>query len=91
MRIPKTFRLNGKEYKIKRENMDKEDLWGQCASADLRIRLSDSKSLPKHRVGQIFLHELTHAIGNHMGEKFDERFVEGFSMLLDEYERTKKF
>ncbi len=94
MNIPKSFKLNSRRYSVRRCDMDKEELWGEVNSATRKVRVHQGESLPKEKERQVFLHEVTHAILGHMGEfdlKKNERFVDGFAQLWDEYEATKKF
>ena len=91
MNIPKSFKLNGQKYTVKRVNMDEEKLWGTVKPGTGLLRMHDA--IPEREEGTVFYHELTHAILDHMGENEDrnnEGFVQGFAQLMNEYEISKR-
>jgi hypothetical protein len=98
--VPKSFKLGGVDYKVKTKKKINSDV-GQVSgisdsfkcSVVIAKNVNNSKcSLDYQR--QTFYHELVHQILDIMGEfdlSEDEKFVQSFSMLLDQFEQTKVF
>jgi hypothetical protein len=90
----KEFTLGAIKWTIKIDNKRLNDLdnWGLCEYAKSLISLCDN-NINEDLVEQTFCHELVHAILYSMGENelcHNERFVQKFSLLLHQFEKTKK-
>ena len=56
-------------------------------------KLYKGKKIPKDSIEQTLYHEVTHAILDELGYhklSKDEKFVQGFSLLLHQFEKTKQ-
>ena len=81
LKIPKTFQLGGRTWKVKR--VGKKRWYGRCIAGRCQIEIAECRS--KEEELHTFLHELTHAIMYTMGRKklfSDEYFVDSSSSLL---------
>lgn len=101
-KVPTKFQIGSSDYSVIFEpSIDDSDLGGPVLGYQhyfkekIVLALSyDSDALTEREIYKTFYHELTHAILSEMGEKElndDERFVEGFSRLLVQFELSKKF
>lgn len=92
----KKFTLGAREYNIEYIDSIDDTGLGRCYHATGIIKLSkkwQGFNLPEDSIEQTFYHELTHAILSEMGEEelsSNERFVQGFSMLLHQFQISKK-
>jgi hypothetical protein len=89
LRIPSSFELHGMTYNIKMlDNLAAEDdRAGEIAYRYNEIRIQNvmkGVSIDENRQGQVFCHELVHAILDEMQSKLrsDETFVDLFGSLL---------
>lgn len=86
MKIPKTFKLGGVTWTVEHVDLAAGDLQGRCRSEKATIQLE--KTQAQNTIGQVFCHELVHAIlfamGKHV-EPHDEVFVDGFATFLHQY------
>lgn len=81
--IPKTFRLGGRTWKVKR-NCRSKKWFGRCKYNQCLIELSTLNRSPEEEL-HTFLHELMHAIAHAMAWiKFeeDEAKIDGVASLL---------
>lgn len=94
MRIPTSFKLINRTYKIRpmREDVSNASkAIGHCHydNADIEVKLDGKQELIEHT----FYHELTHAL-LHASTKpklaKDEKFVDHLAALIHQYEQTKK-
>ena len=93
----KEFMLGAVKWTILMDNNEMADVnaLGMTYPNEAVVRLADfhkGKSIPKDLVEQTLYHEVVHAILGTMGynELFeDEEFVQGFSLLLHQFETTK--
>ena len=96
--IPEKFKLNGKTIEVIIDNdyCQHETLLGEADFTDKIITLCDrfnGQKLSKNNKEKIYYHELVHMILDAMGKdvlKFDEDFVDRFSLLLWEFEKSKR-
>lgn len=97
--IPKTFTLGGITWKVrvKKRLLDanRDELRGECDWNKSIIYLAgvdEGKPVPEDIKEQTLYHELIHAILITMDHplKYDEAFVQTFSTLLHQFEKTKK-
>jgi hypothetical protein len=96
--IPEKFKLNGKTIEVIIDNdyCQQENLLGEADFTDKIITLCDrfnGLKLSKNNKEKIYYHELVHMILDAMGKdvlKFDEDFVDRFSLLLWEFEKSKR-
>ena len=95
--LPTSFRLRRRKWSVKHEPVSKNGTYaGFCEPAPKQIILYD-KALNRTRTPQqqqkTFWHEATHAVLMTMGHPLarDEKFVTGFSLLLEEMVRTARF
>lgn len=91
----KSFKLGAREYNIKKvEHIDETGL-GRTYSPRGLILLANTcngKELPNDSIEQTLYHEVTHAILDELGYyelSSDEKFVQSFSLLLHQFEKTK--
>ena len=90
MKIPRSFMVAGKTYKVKWDNghIQKRRLIGECDYSSCMVVLSknDGDSVQtKESIEQVYLHELWHIIFDALGEKklkCDERLADSFTCLL---------
>lgn len=98
--IPKTFEIGTFKYRVKVKNkviLDKEEVAG--TSDFYKNEIEIAKKIDKMKCSSdfkrhTFYHELVHTILDALGENelcADEKFVQRFSLLLDQFEMTKKF
>ena len=101
--IPKSFMLGGIHYKtvfkdivisINEEN--EVQVGGISDGVETTIEIAskvDESICSSDYQRQTFYHELVHQILDILGEELsaDEEFVQRFSVLLDQFEQTKKF
>jgi hypothetical protein len=93
MRIPKTLKVGGIHYAVKRrpqvKNKGEQACWGLTNYATAEI-IVDSK-LHGHVVEEVFIHEMTHAIFNQTGisndvgtkeEEYVDRLSKGLYQVL---------
>jgi len=96
--IPEKFKLNGKtiEVIIDNEYCQQENLLGEADFTDKIITLCDRSKghkLSKIEKEKVYYHELVHMILDAMGKdvlKYNEDFVDRFSLLLWEFEKSKR-
>lgn len=96
--IPKEFFLFGQKITVEFNNNRLDDLeaLGACKNSTNEIIISDNyrgDKLPDNSIEQTFYHELVHQILFKMNENDlseNEKFVQVFSGLLHQYEKTKK-
>jgi len=96
----KSFELGPYTWNVKKEVLLKDKNLGLCDYLTTTIKLSetyisdDNEQVPvsKDTLKHTFYHELTHAILYSLGHPLqdDEQFVDSFSMLLYQFEKTKK-
>jgi Zn-dependent peptidase ImmA (M78 family) len=98
--IPKKFTVGPKTYKVKvveQETIDGNSVYGSIDTREGLIQIAthlESLEVPEKEQYLTFNHELIHAVLHAMGETElynNERFVEGFSQLLSQYELTRKY
>lgn len=98
--IPKSFEIGSFKYRVevkKKVVLEKEEVAG--TSDFFKNEIEIAKTIDKMKCSsdfqrQTFYHELVHTILDALGEDelcADERFVQRFSLLLDQFEITKKF
>jgi hypothetical protein len=98
--IPKSFKLGGVKYNVemkKKVFLDREQIGGtsdvfEC-SVEIAKMVNGTKCSTDYR-RQTFYHELVHQILDILGDfelSENEKFVQGFSVLLDQFEQTKKY
>lgn len=89
--IPESFRLGGREWKVKfRQKMPKGTL-GECHSDNCEIHLK--KGMTGETLHHTFYHELCHAVAFTMGwSEFngDEDKIDAVGGLLYQFLNTKK-
>ena len=94
----KEFTLGAVKWTVElnNERLDDKGAYGVCYYDESKILVQD-KSLKYNReasaVEQTLYHEVTHAILDTMGERdlsHNEKFVQQFSLLLHQFEKTKK-
>lgn len=81
--IPKTFRLGGREWKVKR-NVRTKKYYGLSEHTKCVIKLSTLNKSPEEEM-HTFLHEVLHAIAYTMGNNKlnkDESKIDGMASLL---------
>lgn len=97
--IPASFHLNKKKIEVIVDDdyCKEENLWGEAdftlGIITLCHRTNKGKVLSKIDKEKTFFHELIHQILNSMEEEdlsYNEQFVDKFSLLLYEYEKSKK-
>jgi len=88
--IPKTFQLAGHTWKVG-YNPHLLNL-GECLPAKAIIQLKGGDGQGDTQIEQTFYHELVHAILFTTGDNgpHDEKFVDGFAYLLQQYFLTAK-
>jgi len=102
LKIPTKFQVGSSDYKVKIKHViysseSGQEIYGYQDPLNEEIALAltyNSNTLNHKEVFRTFYHELVHAILREMGEEDlndNERFVEGFSRLLVQYELSKKF
>lgn len=91
MKIPKTFKVAGKTYKVKLDHdnrLAEQKLVGQCEYPSCQIKinlLDDGIKLTKECLQHVYLHEVWHAIWYALGEdalRKNERLADAFCELL---------
>ena len=98
--VPKSFKLGGVEYKVKTKekiNSESGQVGGisdvfECSVVIAKTVNGSNCSSDYQR--QTFYHELVHQILDIMGDfelSEDEKFVQEFSVFLDQFEQTKKY
>lgn len=101
-KIPTKFQVGSSNYKVIikpviNDSKTGRDIFGyqDLVREEIVLALTHtSRIVPEKEIYKTFYHELTHAILDEMGEtelSSNERFVEGFSRLLVQYEMSKKF
>lgn len=91
----KRFTLGAREYKVEIvEHIDDTGLGRTYSPRGLILIAANcnGKELPKDSIEQTLYHEVTHAILDELGYNklsSDEKFVQGFSLLLHQFETTK--
>lgn len=96
--IPKKFKLGAVEWKVSIEDteLSNDGSLGTSSLADTEITIAKNykgKNLNPQLVEQTLYHEVVHAILNTMDKhdlSKDEVFVQGFSLLLHQFEKTKE-
>ncbi len=92
MKIPRSFQVAGKKYKVKWDSVHMNDrgLVGECNHSNCIITLSgmDCGSMQaRESVEQVYLHELWHVIWDALGNekmRLNEQFADSFSSLLQQ-------
>lgn len=89
MKIPKSFKIFGKKYKIIIDNdkCDNEKIWGLAEYRSNTIYLCDKYegvNISEQEKEQIFLHEMTHVILKESGlqKEIHENNLENFTDLF---------
>jgi len=99
-KIPKSFMLGAMKFKVEikdKVKLDKEIVAGSSDPFDCTILIAKTVAglkCSKDFQRQTFYHELVHQILNSLGElelSSREKLVQRFSLLLDQFEETKKF
>ena len=91
----KQFTLGAQKYKVK-EVDQLGDLLGYSNSATGSIAVASTfkgENIPEVKKEQTLYHEVVHAILDELGMhelSANEEFVQGFSLLLHQFEKTKK-
>ena len=96
--LPSKFTLGAVEWSIviDNEKMDDQSAYGTsdyCKAQIIIQTKSNKHRRPKLAVEQTLYHEVTHAILDTMREyelSNNEKFVQNFSLLMHQYEVTKK-
>lgn len=96
--IPEIFKLNGKKIKviIDDDYLSSCKFVGEADFTEKEIILCGKykgKKVSKKEKEKTYFHELVHMILDSMGRhnlKYNEGFVDEFSQLLYEYEKTKQ-
>jgi len=96
--IPKKFKLGAVEWKVSIEDIElsNEESLGMSYLPDTEIKIAKNykgKTLNPQLVEQTLYHEVVHAILSTMCKNDlnkDEEFVQGFSLLLHQFEKTKE-
>lgn len=96
--IPKSFTIGSFKYhvKVKEKVVLEEEVAGTSDffSNDIEVaKTIDGMACSDDFQRQTFYHELVHVILDALGEDElcgDEKFVQRFSLLLDQFETTKK-
>ena len=99
MKLPKEFQLMGRTFQIvwDKNLVTKTDVVGQASYRELKVFLQPDcpgARRPRDSVEQAFYHELVHHILDIMEENElskNEKFVEIFSGLLHQFEKTAKY
>ena len=92
MKIPRSFQVAGKRYRVKWDNVHMVDrgLIGECDRASCVVALSKSDHgsvQTKESIEQVYLHELWHVICGALGEeklRKNERLADSFTGLLQQ-------
>lgn len=92
------FNLGAVEWsvEINNERLDDRQVYGNCSYHQSKIEIQDhteGKSRTKTAIDQTLYHEVVHAILDTLGEhdlSNNEEFVQKFSLLLHQFETTKK-
>lgn len=89
----KEFTLGGVRWSVKTDNPELDDLHllGLCEFPKSSISVYE-KGIDKNLVNQTLYHEVVHAILESMGENelsSNDKFVQGFALLLHQFETTK--
>lgn len=101
-KIPVKFQVGSSNYKVVIKPVINDfklgrDIFGyqDLVKEEIALALTHtSRIVPEKEIYKTFYHELIHAILDEMGEtelSNNERFVDGFSRLLVQYELSKKF
>ena len=90
----KEFNQGAVKWTVEVDNnrMDDAVAYGLCVSERSKIYLQD-KNRNEDMIEQTLYHEVIHSILDTMGEhelNKNEKFVQGFSVLLYQFEKTKK-
>lgn len=97
--LPKSFQLGGIKWKVKKSknlrDSNRDELRGDCDwdKSTIKISTTDENKLVSDEVmEQTFYHEIVHAILITMDHplKYDEQFVQTFSTLIHQFEKSKK-
>lgn len=99
MKIPKSFKLLNKKYTIEYDDglIDRDGIDGFVEDNKSRIILQGNLNNCKYSdeyAREVFYHEAVHAILFSMGELElgkDERFVDGFSKMLNQFLETMEY
>jgi hypothetical protein len=92
MKIPKTLKVAGHEYKVFFDDkfLNKQGLFGQCDFVTQKIRLCKKfkkQVRAKSDISRTLIHEIIHAIDNHynsntLTEKKVDRLANGLHQVL---------
>ena len=92
MKIPKTVRIAGHDYKVFFDDkyLNKINLFGQCDFVSQKIRLSkkyEKRTRTKSDIGRSFVHEIIHVVDVHynnytLTEKEVDRLANGLYQVL---------
>ena len=92
----KGFQLGAIKYSVEEaESIDDKGL-GRAYTAQKKVIISkthNNADLPKEARDQVLYHEVVHCILEELGREDlsgDENFVQSFSLLLHQFEATKK-
>ena len=96
--IPTKFTLGAVEWSIKLDNKRLDDLraYGYCEYDRSLITIQsevDKEKRSQTAIEQTMYHEVVHSILDTLGKNDlskDEEFVQSFSLLLHQFEKTKK-
>lgn len=94
----KKFKLGAVEWTVEMNNqrLDDKEAFGICSYTESKILLQDATERYKRQkdaIEQTLYHEVVHAILFSMSENelaLNEKFVQNFSMLLHQFEETKR-
>jgi len=94
--IPKKFKLGAIEYIVKVVKYIAERVMGECSISKKEILISETHNnnkIPELGMEQTLYHEVVHVILDEIGRddlSLDETFVQSFSLLLHQFEKTKE-
>lgn len=94
--IPKKFTLGAIEYTVKVVPHINNRVMGDCSIVDKTILLAEnsiSRKTSEIGMEQTLYHEVVHSILDEIGRddlSSDETFVQSFSLLLHQFEKTKE-
>lgn len=79
MKIPKSVEILGQTFKIEmRPSKTMKDALGWCAPNKNRICLV--KGMPEDREGEVFIHEVLHAIEKNLSLKLSEKDINNLAL-----------
>ena len=90
----KSFKIGGKEFKVVQQDHDSSNLGkSQSPIGEIHVQSKwEGKEVPADSMEQTMYHEVVHCILTEIGRddlSSDECFVQSFSLLLHQFEKTK--